>query len=81
MTSPVADSKEIRKCWKKVSVHIQPNGTRYNKLSDTKKKEAEEIFKKITNEKDLYVAKGSGKSKKKTKKKKPKKTRRVKKKS
>ena len=64
MTSPVADSKEIRKYWKKVSVHIQPNGTKYNKLSDIKKKEAEEIFKKITNEKDLYVAKGSGKRKK-----------------
>jgi len=79
MTSPVADKKEIKQMWKKVSLHVGANSTKYQKLSSSEQKEADEIFKKITNEKDLYVPKGSGKrktKKRKSKKRKTKKTRR-----
>ena len=70
MKTPVADPSEIKKCWQKVSLHVGANSTKYQKLSSTEQKEADEIFKKITSEKDLYVPKSSGKRKKATKKKK-----------
>jgi len=69
MTAPVADPSEIKKSWQKVSLHVGANSTKYQKLSSSEQKEADEIFKKITSEKDLYVSKSSGKRKNATKKK------------
>ena len=48
----------------KLSLHIHAGSTKYNKLSKSKQKEADEIFKKIKAEKELYVPKNSGKGKK-----------------
>ena len=47
MTTPVADPSEIKKCWQKVSLHVGANSTKYQKLSSSEQKEADEIFKKI----------------------------------
>jgi len=52
MTTPVAPKDEIKKAWQKLSLHIQANSTKYNKLSEEKQKEADEIFNTITEEKD-----------------------------
>ena len=53
MTSPIADKDEIKKTWQKLSLHIQANSARYSKLSETEQAEADEIFKRVTDEKDI----------------------------
>ena len=78
MTSPVADPTEIKKTWKQLSNHIHSSSTKYNKLTKTEQAEADVIFKKVTEEKDVLcgtvpvwipVNSGLKKKKKKTKKK------------
>ena len=70
MTSPVASKDEIKKMYRKVSLHIHAGSTNYQKLSSAEKKEADEIFKKINEEKEKYVPKSGKKKHKKPKKKK-----------
>ena len=81
MTSPVADKKEIDKMYKKISLHIHAASTKYQKLSSTEQKEADEIFKKIKAEKEKYVPLHSSVKKKKAKKKQTKRKKKTKNKS
>jgi len=65
MTTPVAPKAEIKKAWQKLSLHIQANSTKYNKLSTPEQQaEADEIFKRVTNEKEKLCPVTSGKGKK-----------------
>ena len=76
MTSPVASKDEIKKMYRKLSLYIHGGSAKYQKLSPAEQKEADEIFKKINEEKEKYVPKSG---KKKPKKKKPKKKKQTKK--
>lgn len=65
MTTPVAPKAEIKKAWQKLSLHIQANSTKYNKLPTSEQQaEADEIFKRVTNEKEKLCPVTSGKGKK-----------------
>ena len=69
MTKPKATKEEIRKTWHQLGLHIHAASTRYNKLSKAEQVEADEIFKRVTDEKEKLCPVTSGKRKgKKTKK-------------